>query len=197
MTKPALLRGPRRAENYKMKMMIAIMVVVLSGFPVLATGHAAGAPQADPIETIRQHYASINKSVPLYRRVKKSLSGFSGEGGELVAFFHGPSVMKMVATFYGEMGKAVEEYYFWNGQLIFVFRTDNNYDKPLSGKIIKKTESRFYFKDDKLIKWLEADGKEIGTDSAGYNEKQNEYLKTAKQFSDGARSAKPAIEDQP
>jgi len=180
-----------------MKMMIAILVVVLSGFTTLATGHVATAPQADPIETIRQHYASINKSVPLYRRVKKNLSGFSGEGGELVAYFHGPSVMKMVATFFGETGKAIEEYYFWNGQLIFVFSTDHRYDKPLSGKVVKKTESRLYFKDDKLIRWLDENGKEVGADSDGYTEKQNEYLKTAKQLSDGARSAKPTIEDQP
>ena len=180
-----------------MKMLIAILLVQVSGFTALTARHTGKAPQTDPIETIRQHYASINKNVPLYRRVKKSLSAFSGEGGELVAFFHGPSVMKMIATSYGEMGKAIEEYYFWNGQLIFVFRTDNNYDKPLSGKVIKQTESRFYFKDDKLIKWLAGDGKEIGTDAAGYNEKQNQYLKTAKQFSDGARSAKPTIEDQP
>ena len=179
-----------------MKMIVVMLVVLVSGFAALTPGKAGRAPQADPIETIRQHYANINKNVPLYRRVKKSLSGFSGEGGELVAFFHGPSVMKMVATFYGEMGKAVEEYYLWNGQLIFVFRTDHNYDKPLSGKVIKKTESRFYFKDDKLIKWLEGEGKEIASGSTEYASKQNDYLKTAKQLAEGANSKSSTVEGQ-
>ena len=179
-----------------MKMIIAMMVVLVSGLTALATGHAAKAPQADPIETIRQHYASINKNVPLYRRVKKDLSGFSGEGGQLLAYFHGPSVMKMVATFFGETGKAVEEYYFWNGKLIFVFSTDNRYDKPLSGKVVRKNESRFYFKDDKLIKWLGGDGKEVGSDSTEYAGKQTDYLKIAKQLSDGASSRSPTIEGQ-
>lgn len=179
-----------------MKMMIAIIVVVLSGFTALATGHAASAPQADPLETIRQHYASINKNVPLYRRVKKNLAGFSGEGGELVAYFHGPSVMKMVATFFGETGKAIEEYYFWNGQLIFVFRTDHNYDKPLSGKVVRKTESRLYFKDDKLIRWLDENGKEVAADSTDVAGKQADYLKTAKQLSEGANSKSSTIESQ-
>jgi hypothetical protein len=179
-----------------MKMIIAMLVILVSGFTALTTGHATRAPQADPIETIRQHYASINKSVPLYRRVKKNLSGFSGEGGELIAYFHGPSVMKMVATFFGETGKAVEEYYFWNGKLIFVFSVDNRYNKPLTGKVVKKTEGRLYFKDDKLIKWLGEDGKEVASDSSEYAGKQTDYLKIAKQLSDGANSKSPMIESQ-
>ncbi len=179
-----------------MKMTIAILVVLVLGFTALTTGHAVTAPQADPVETIRQHYASINKSVPLYRRVKKNLSGFSGEGGELIAYFHGPSVMKMVATFFGETGKAVEEYYFWNGKLIFVFSTDNRYDKPLSGKVARKTENRFYFKDDKLIRWLDENGKEVASDSTEAAGKQADYLKTAAQLAEGARSKSPTIESQ-
>jgi hypothetical protein len=177
-----------------MKIMIAMLVVLISGFTALTTGHATRASQADPIETIRQHYASINKSVPLYRRVKKNLSGFSGEGGELIAYFHGPSVMKMVATFFGETGKAVEEYYFWNGKLIFILSVDNRYDKPLSGKVARKTEGRFYFNDDKLIKWLGGDGKEVASDSSEYASKQTDYLRIAKQLSDGANSKNPTIE---
>ena len=178
-----------------MKMIIAMMVVLLSGVTAMTVGHA-GTSQTDPIETIRQHYASINKSVPLYRRVKKNLSGFSGEGGELIAYFHGPSVMKMVATFFGETGKAVEEYYFWNGKLIFVLSTDNRYDKPLSGKVARKPEGRFYFKDDKLIKWLGGDGKEVAPESSEFAAKQTDYLKIARQLSEGANSRNPTIEDQ-
>ena len=110
-------------------------------------------PQVDnAIESIRQHYASINQNAPRYRRVKKNLAGYSAEGGEVVAYFHGPTVMKMAATFFGETGRAVEEYYFWNGQLIFVFQTDNRYDKPF-GKVVRKIENRFYFKDGKMIRW--------------------------------------------
>jgi hypothetical protein len=179
-----------------MKTIIAMLVVLVSGFTALTSGRAARAPQADPIETIRQHYASINKNVPLYRRVKKTLSGFSGEGGELIAYFHGPSVMKMVATFFGETGKAVEEYYFWNGKLIFVFTRSRGTDKPLSRESRQKTEGRFYFKDDKLIKWLGEDGKEVASDSSEYASKQTDYLKIAKQLSDGANSKSPTIEGQ-
>ncbi|HEX3085968.1 MAG TPA: hypothetical protein VHP99_15655 [Pyrinomonadaceae bacterium] len=175
-----------------MKCTIALLLVTLAAFSV--AGKVPTVPQADAVEPIRQHYANINQNMARYRRVKKNLAGFSAEGGELVAYFHGPSVMKMVATFFGESGRAVEEYYFWNGQLIFVFHTDNHYDKPLSGKVARKIESRFYFKDDKLIRWLDENGKEVATDSAEYGPKQVDYLKMSKQFVDGVKSKATTIE---
>jgi hypothetical protein len=175
-----------------MKTTLAIFVLVFS-----ALGNvAAVSPQSnDAIESIRQHYANINQNAARYRRVKKSLSGFSAEGGELVAYLHGPSVMKMVATFFGETGKSVEEYYFWNGQLIFILQTENRYNKPF-GKVVRKIENRFYFKEDKLIKWMDENGKEVATDSAEYAPKQADYLKMSRQFVEGAKSKNPTIEDQ-
>jgi hypothetical protein len=167
---------------------ILLLLLSVSGLQL------AGAQTQDPVESIRQHFANINQNVALYRRVKKNLSGFSAEGGELVAYFHGPTVMKMVATFFGETGRGVEEYYFWNGQLIFVFQTDNRYDKPLSGKVVRKAENRFYFKDDKMIRWLDENGKEVASDSAEYAPKQADYLKTSKQFVEGAKSKAATIE---
>jgi hypothetical protein len=171
---------------------IALIVLLLS----VSGPHLAGAQTQDPIDAIRQHYASINQNVARYRRVKKDLSGYSAEGGELIAYFHGPSVMKMVATFFGETGRTVEEYYFWNGQLIFVFQTESRYDKPLSGKVIRKIESRFYFKDDKLIRWLDENGKEVASDSAEYAPKQADYLKFSKELVEGAQSRRATIESK-
>lgn len=174
---------------------LAILIATLMVFGPFVNA-VTGQQTAEPLENIRQHYAEINKNASLYRREKKNLSGFSAEGGELVAYFHGPSIMKIVATFLGEAGKANEEYYFWNGRLIFVFRTEHRYDRPLSGKVVEKKESRFYFTDDKLVRWIDESGKQVPADAAGYAEKQNDYLKGSKQLSDGARSASPTVEDK-
>jgi hypothetical protein len=177
-----------------MKIAIAIFILVLCG-----PGNAAAASprtrlQAnDPIDPIRQHYANINQNVSSYRRVKKELWGFSPEGGELVAYFHGPTLMKIVATFLGETGRAVEEYYFWDGKVMFVLSTDNRYDKPF-GKVVRKNETRLYFKQDKLIRWLGEDGKEVAPDSSEYTTKQADYLKLSKLLSDGAKSKARKIE---
>jgi len=182
-------------ENTSPMKVIVILVLATFGVGSAVAGSLPPPFQSDdPVQSIRQQYASINQNAPRYRRVKKSLSGFSAEGGELVAYFHGPSVMKMVATFLGETGRSVEEYYFWNGQLIFVFRTENRYDKPLSGKVVRKIENRFYFKDNKLIRWLDENGKEVASDSADYAPKQSDYLKTSQQFVEGAKSNRATIE---
>ena len=69
-----------------------VIAILLSSFGNLA---ALPLQSNDGIESIRQHYANINQNVGRYRRVKKELWGFSAEGGELVAYLHGPSVMKM------------------------------------------------------------------------------------------------------
>ena len=153
--------------------------------------------QSDPIATIRQQYASINRSSAKYRKVKKELSGFSLEGGHLVAYFQGPSIMRIVATYFGESGKATEEYYYSNEKLIFVFRKDSRYDSPLSGKVVATTEERFYYQNDKLIRWIDQDGKQADPTTSEFNQKETEYLASSKQFTDGARAKNRAIEHVP
>jgi hypothetical protein len=174
-----------------MKRFLTILILALA---VPAAFANPGAQADDAIQSIRQHYAQINSSVPRYKRVKKELSGFSAKGGDLIAYFHGPSVMKMVANYLGESGKAAEEYYFWDGKLIFVLRTDFRYDKPLSGKVARKTEDRFYFSNDKLIRWIDENAKEVASDKPEYAEKQKEYLESSKQLSEGARGKSATIE---
>jgi hypothetical protein len=102
--------------------------------------------------------------------------------------------MKIAATFYGEIGKASEEYYFWDNKLIFVLRTDSRYNKPLSGKVVRTTGDRFYFSNDKLIRWIDENGKQVASDTSEYQDKQKEYLDTSKQFTEGARSKNSTIE---
>jgi hypothetical protein len=175
-----------------MKRILTILILALAVANVFAYGSIQ---REDPIQSIKQHYAQINGSVPRYKKIKKELSGFSAEGGELLAYFHGPSIMKMVATYFGESGKAAEEYYFWDGKLIFVLRTDFRYDKPLSGKVASKTENRFYFSDDKLIQWIDENGKQVTPDTE-FQTKRKEYLESSKQLSDGARAKSPTIESK-
>jgi hypothetical protein len=174
----------------------AFMLLVLAAFTM--SSHAfpgiAIAQVEDPIASIRQHYAEINRSAARYKKVKKELSGFSTEGGQLIAYFHGPNLMKIGAIFYGESGKAAEEYYYWDGKLIFVLRTDYAYTKPFSGKVARTEVSRFYFNDDKLIRWIDESGKQVTSGSSEYAEKQKEYLDNSKLFTEGARSNKATIE---
>jgi hypothetical protein len=171
-----------------------LLFFVLLTICFVAEGIPAKAQATDPLPSIRRQYASINRNLARYKVVRKKLSGFSAEGGELVAHFDGRSIMKIEATFYGETGKTREEYYYQDGRLIFVFHKEFIYEKPLSGKVVRTHENRFYFDNDKLIKWINEDGKDSSTADAEYAEKQDEYLKSSMQFAAGARSKKPTIE---
>lgn len=104
------------------------------------------------------------------------------KGGELTAYFSGQSLRKLVAKFYGETGQAPEEYYFWDDRLFFVLRVESRYDKPLSGVIKRKSEERFYFADDALIRWLDPEKKEVSA-SLAFQERGREWVDLAKKYS--------------
>ena len=168
---------------------LAILISIASSVAAFAT------PQTEKeIQSTRQSYAAINRNQARYRKVKKELSGFSTEGGVLTAYFDGPNIVKILATYYGEMGRTNEEFYYRDGELIFVLRTELNYNRPLSGKVVSKKLNRFYFNDDKLVRWIDPAGKLMASDSSEYQEQEKDNLETSKKFIDGARSSNKTIE---
>ncbi|HEV7683768.1 MAG TPA: hypothetical protein VGO68_16690 [Pyrinomonadaceae bacterium] len=138
-----------------LKLLFAFSLISVSLLAMVVNGAAANLQMvgANPqttrqIQSIRKQYLAINKRVGSYKKVKKELSGFSLEGGEMVAYFDGPTIVKIVATYYGETGKSLEEYYFEKEKLSFVYRKESRYNRPLSGKVVHSFENRFYFADD-------------------------------------------------
>ena len=77
-----------------------------------------------------------------------------------------------------------------------MLRTEFRYDKPLSGKVARKTENRFYFSHDKLIKWIDENAKEVASDRTEYQDKQKEYLESSQLLSEGARGKSATIESK-
>lgn len=177
-----------------MKRISVAVVIGLLGVLVWSEAKAQG---PDPIQVIRRQYAAINRNAAKYQKVKKELLGFSAEGGELIAYFSGPSIVKISATFYGEMGRATDEFYYSNDKLIFVFRRQSFYRSPLSGKVVRTTENRYYFKDNKLIRWIGEDGKQVSTTAPEFAQVEGRFVASSKQFVEGARSKEPVIEDVP
>ena len=105
--------------------------------------------------------------------------------------------MKIVANHYGEGGKSYEEYYYNVGKLIFMFRNDQHYDKPLSGKVVRTEESRFYFDNDRLVRWVDEKGNPAPSGGSQYQQKQDQILQTSSKFLVGARSKNATIESEP
>lgn len=159
-------------------------------------GHASAnnRQEKESITSIRERYAAVNKNLAKYRVVKKELSGFSTEGGELVAYFDGATVVKAVANHLGETGRSLEEFYYRGGKLIFVFSRRETYDAPMSGKVSKTEEERFYFADGRLIRWLDNRGRVVPPGRGEYREAQARYLDSSRRFVEGALSPNPTIE---
>jgi hypothetical protein len=191
-------KGPSMKRGLKVALATLSLTLFLSppalGAPACLQAESGEARVAAAIQSIRGQYAAINRRAGRYRKIRKKLLGFSLEGGELVAYLDGPAVVKIVANHYGEGGRTLEEYYYANGKLIFVFARESCYDRPLSGKVVRTSETRFYFQNDRLIRWLDEDGKPVASGSAEYQDKQDEYLETSRKFADAARSKNSTIE---
>ena len=116
------------------------------------------------------------------------------EGGESVAYFDRTAIVKIVATHFGEGGKTIEEYYYENAKLIFVFERVSHYDRPLSGRVVSTAENRFYFKDGNLIRWIDEGGNQVPIVNENFRLKQSELLANSARFTNGVRSKAPIIE---
>src|ERR1700754_2437260 len=74
------------------------------------------------INFIKAQYADINSHLKSYRKVAKEDTAETTEGNEVLLYFNGSEIRKIQATYYGETGKAVDEYYFNEKKLIFYYR---------------------------------------------------------------------------
>lgn len=151
-------------------------------FMIAAAIRAANPSVEDKVKVIRAHYAEIERDLKDCRQVKRDLPEESTEGGQLTAYLKDSSVRKLSANFFGEMGRTLMEYYFWDSQLIFVLRVESRYTKILSGVVKSKTEERFYFADGSLIRWLDAEKKDV-TASAEKAARERHLLTDAKKYS--------------
>jgi hypothetical protein len=162
----------------KMKRLFMMVCVLAVGSSVRATDSSV----EEKVKSIRAKYAAIEKQLKDCRQVKRDLPDESAEGGELIAYLKDSSLRKLSARLFGETGKVLEEFFFADGQVIFVFRGETRYTEPNSGVVKSKTEQRFYFADGKLIRWLNPDNKDVTGDPAKA-ERERELVAAAKKYS--------------
>jgi alpha-amylase/alpha-mannosidase (GH57 family) len=127
------------------------------------------AQENEIVNNIKKKFQEINNSKNL-SIVEKDLSDYSAEGGHLTVFYDGSQLRKIIATYYGETGKVIFEYYFWADSLIFIFRQLHKYNsspfyepsgdsialgEPYDHSKTKITEDRFYFHKNRLVRWID------------------------------------------
>jgi hypothetical protein len=172
---------------------VVLLVVLSGGANVAGMASAVSSQEKDSISQIRQRYAAINKNLTKYKVVKKELSGFSTEGGELTAYLDGATIVKIAVMNNGETNSFYEEFYYSNEKLIFVYRKQEIYNEPMN-KVVRTKESRFYFNDGELIRWIDENGKQVASRHSKYPESRVHYLALSKLLTAGVRSQEPMIE---
>jgi hypothetical protein len=131
---------------------IFLIIAIISGL------NTAFAQTAKQVTEIRNEVDSINKNVKSYKKTTKDVEGVSLEGTEATYFVSGKDLKKITAKIYGETYKATTEIYYQADKLIFVYRKFESYDTQIGmnppPKVVSTKESRFYFANGKMIKFL-------------------------------------------
>ncbi|MFZ4546381.1 MAG: hypothetical protein ACOYN4_03045 [Bacteroidales bacterium] len=131
------------------------------------------------IKKIQQNYSLINSNLGKYSIVQKTIEDRSTEGGEIRMYFEKQALKKVVAIYYGEMGKVSTDFYFNADSLYFVYQAVFNYNNPIyteGSKVESIEENRCYFYRLSMIKWIGKDKKTVKTGSGKFALMENTIL---------------------
>lgn len=143
----------------------------------LCTGFLSGQSSDSIIKDIQIKYQSIRDNLKGYDTVSSDIWEESAEGGRIIGYYNGKELKFIKGSYFGETGKTEMEYYFDNGVVFFVFEKKYNYNRPIywdkkhmeeysdtamydPAKTIL-TENRYYFHNEKFIRWLDNKKKEV------------------------------------
>lgn len=147
------------------------------------------------IKEIRQKYSTLHQELPLLDSIQKNLDG-SSEGGLLTGYYKDKKLLVIKTIYYGETGYLATEYYLENEVPFFIFQRKSNYNRPFyynqktaqenrdstAFNLQKSTfeESRFYFYEKSLIRWLTPSHTLANPSSKIYLDKAQELLSHVK-----------------
>lgn len=121
------------------------------------------------VSLIRQRYNNINRKLATYRIVKQDGIEIDSEsGGKMDAYLAGKQVRKIVFRLNSESSRWQMEYYYWMGNLIFVYHKRLQMNMETMRPEYTE-ERRMYFEDGKLIKLL-VDKADVSLTDAKFNE---------------------------
>ena len=132
------------------------------------------------IDDIRKNFSEIRKNISSMSKEKKDLDELSTEGVEAIIYRQNGKIKLIELNAYMEMGIEKDEYYFKDGKVFFVYTKEENFNAPPTTKFfdeskIEISENRYYFIDNKLVKWLK-DKDVVPPSSKDYAKTQNQIL---------------------
>jgi len=160
-------------------------LLIISTFLLLTSNFLFGQDKDSLVKDIRSKYTEIRTNLDSYDTTMIEIWDESTEGGQATAYYDNGNLKLIDVVWLGETGKNQIEYYFSDGQLIFAFDQDFDYNRPIywdeetakengDNEVFdpKKTtvkEDRYYFNNEKLFLWLNNERQEqdltMGTNS--------------------------------
>ena len=147
------------------------------------------------LDQIRNCYKDVNAHLAEYKMVElanaqisqdSTSDKYSIEGSEtyrpatarITKFYDGEDLAKLVVTFEGDREQLVSHYYFRQGKLFFVDKLKTIYHRPKWHHEFDATntsidKNRFYFNDDTLLKWVDAELLSIGKTNPHFSEQES------------------------
>ncbi|CAM3744557.1 hypothetical protein MUGA111182_06700 [Mucilaginibacter galii] len=125
--------------------------------------------EASDVLAIRREYQKIN-AMPLTKKHYTYESSGCADGGVVDYFLNNRQIVKITESGAIGDGSWVNEYYYSNGKVIFIFET--TVGGPAIGKITK-TADRYYVKNDRPVRVME------GSKIVPVNSRAVEIIKTA------------------
>ena len=137
-------------------MMRFILGLIFSFFCMSLTAQ----PSRDVLH-IEHDISAIRQNLDSYLKIVQDRWADSCQGGSREGYFKGKDIQMLALNNFDNTGIKRVEYYFKNKKLIYVVQDHFEFDFE---KIIMK-EEKLYFHDRKLVKWVDAENKEISPDS--------------------------------
>lgn len=125
--------------------------------------------EENQVKVIREKCAMMDvDGADTYKSKKKNLENWSIEGAVAIGYFDSKELKKVDVKAYGETFRALEVFYFSDGELIYATSTILRYirpigfekedpgfgfENPVNDEIGSIEENKYYFHKDKLIKW--------------------------------------------
>jgi hypothetical protein len=144
---------------------------------------------AETLPDIKKKYEKINDN--LNDLTLKQVDDItSAGGGNISGYYKGKEIKKINWQHFTDTNRTFTEYYFDDGMLIFALEQNFVYNRPVTyteekaranndtiwydDKKTKLENSRFYFKKNKLIKWVAPGNKEMPAKTVEFTNKESE-----------------------
>lgn len=136
------------------------------------------------LEHIREQYQTVNTQIGQYRKTEVNMEGISTEGAVLEGYYAGDTLKLLVHDIFGEMGHKRLEVYYEAEKPVFCYRRVYTYAVPMYDSAFANTqvtvsENRAYFKDGKMIRWIDDKNKTFQQRNSLFVKTEKDYLKTA------------------